>query len=656
MTLRSTANNILYSIICTICVSCNNSYERLTWQIADENSEELEAVLEHFETDSIKHLAAEYVINNMTKHYTQSSPAISEFHQKVLSEGDALGDDKVKRKRQLNSWWDGVQNKDTITVSYDASCIGRDFLIKDIDSATDIWKKSTWKAQVPFDVFCEYILPYRVTDEVLTIGSRDYLRKKYSFLIKGMKDVKTAFSRVHRYLHDSIQTEKLTYQHNFGAMAMEKVRVGNCIQRCIHEIHVMRALGIPVALDEVPFWADYSTKGHNWVSLILPDGAYCLPERDSDKKEPDSIPRRNTFIDSSIFYLDTCMSADYPYDVMIKKHHSKVFRHTFAYNEKISFDSKIGTKTRRFFSEPFRVDVSKDYGCNASVSVKADENTPYAFLCTYHTTEGWKPIAYSENEKGRFFFHNIGDSIVCMIATIHDDVVHPIDYPFIIKENRVTYCKPDYKKRRSVTLNRKYPLIGRFVSNWKAMIGGKFEVSNDSLFKYSKIVGQLNEFPLFRNGILFKDAECQYVRYISPEKQKAAMAEIEVYSDDEILKGSPFGLAVNNPERCFDGNVLTTIDKPHSGYSVGLDLKLKKKVNKVVWYPKNDDNFVLPSHTYELSYFTANGWKSLGVRQATDYFVTFDKVPNGVLLLLEDRAGGKEQRIFTYENGKQIWW
>ena len=33
-----------------------------------------------------------------------------------------------------------------------------------------------------------------------------------------------------------------------------------------------------------------------------------------------------------------------------------------------------------------------------------------------------------------------------------------------------------------------------------------------------------------------------------------------------------------------------------------------------------------------------------------------DNVPTNALLLLRNHTKGKEERIFTYENGEQVWW
>ena len=36
--------------------------------------------------------------------------------------------------------------------------------------------------------------------------------------------------------------------------------------------------------------------------------------------------------------------------------------------------------------------------------------------------------------------------------------------------------------------------------------------------------------------------------------------------------------------------------------------------------------------------------------------LSFANVPENALLLLHNKSRGREERIFTYENGQQIWW
>lgn len=49
-------------------------------------------------------------------------------------------------------------------------------------------------------------------------------------------------------------------------------------------------------------------------------------------------------------------------------------------------------------------------------------------------------------------------------------------------------------------------------------------------------------------------------------------------------------------------------------------------------------------------------WKSLGVQVAKAQHLQYHNIPENALLLLRNHSRGVEERIFTYEDGKQIWW
>lgn len=41
---------------------------------------------------------------------------------------------------------------------------------------------------------------------------------------------------------------------------------------------------------------------------------------------------------------------------------------------------------------------------------------------------------------------------------------------------------------------------------------------------------------------------------------------------------------------------------------------------------------------------------------SNDYFLNYDNVPSGALYWLKNHTRGIEERIFTIENGKQVFW
>ena len=81
----------------------------------------------------------------------------------------------------------------------------------------------------------------------------------------------------------------------------------------------------------------------------------------------------------------------------------------------------------------------------------------------------------------------------------------------------------------------------------------------------------------------------------------------------------------------------------------------RQTVRLTAKYPEDEINAVFPGESYELLYWR-NGWVSLGVQKATDSVLVYRRVPKGALLWLHKDDGKKRERIFTYENGKQIWY
>jgi len=137
------------------------------------------------------------------------------------------------------------------------------------------------------------------------------------------------------------------------------------------------------------------------------------------------------------------------------------------------------------------------------------------------------------------------------------------------------------------------------------------------------------------------------------------MAEIEFYEKGGTapLKGEIIGTKWGPPlKNAFDGDVLTFIDlwNPTSNW-VGLDLGRPVAISKIRFSSPNDKNHIVPGNLYELFYWD-NEWKSLGQQVAADKVLVYNKVPSDCLFLLRNYTEGKEERIFTYENGKQVWW
>ena len=89
--------------------------------------------------------------------------------------------------------------------------------------------------------------------------------------------------------------------------------------------------------------------------------------------------------------------------------------------------------------------------------------------------------------------------------------------------------------------------------------------------------------------------------------------------------------------------------------TITIDLGKKHRITEIIFSPYNDDNFVVPDNVYELLFYH-NEWKSLGQKTSSTYSIQYNNVPDNALLILKNLTKGKEERIFTYDNGKQSWW
>ena len=128
--------------------------------------------------------------------------------------------------------------------------------------------------------------------------------------------------------------------------------------------------------------------------------------------------------------------------------------------------------------------------------------------------------------------------------------------------------------------------------------------------------------------------------------------------DTKLLAGRHFADGVDsaNIGNVFDGNPATICKGISVGYTIGLDLGEgnSQSVTKITLSPSTDLNFVEKGHLYEL-YCYDTEWKMLGRVYAHEDKLTFDNVPENAILLLKDRSGGMEERIFEYRDGKQVW-
>lgn len=114
----------------------------------------------------------------------------------------------------------------------------------------------------------------------------------------------------------------------------------------------------------------------------------------------------------------------------------------------------------------------------------------------------------------------------------------------------------------------------------------------------------------------------------------------------------------NELEKALDSSLLSFYELEWESKNTGnlsLDFKSPKLISAISFCPRNDTNIIAVGDNYELFYWS-NRWISLGEKVASDNFLLYDKVPKGALLWLHNLTSGKEERIFTFDGKKQVWW
>jgi len=609
---------------------------------AGSNRAELEKVIEHYSslTDSLKLKAATFLIENMPGHGTLCSKAIYDIQEQL----GAYPHNRIDVV-SLNHLWDSLSNYNKPIFKEDLTNITADFLIKHIDHAFKVWNSVPWKNEITFDLFCNYILPYRFENEILSNNCSDILYNMYYPLVRNAKTMKEAYECLHKYIWEYLPSSSSKFPYILNPLSILHQQKATCLQRCVLFGSIMRAVGLPAAIDDVGFWANYSNGSHTWTSLVTLQGTYSIYRDETESKI-------NNKIDATLFEINHDIPKNYKLCTSFKKRCSKIWRSTFKNNNN-TFDTNLSYRFN--FNSNFKIDVSHEYGFKGHINLKLNKTLENLILCTYVTGADWQPVTRGLVLNSQATFNSLGDSVIYIPAYMSNNSIQTIGYPIMLSNGRISTLKPNMNDVQTVYLTRKYPITGKWMNEWAPLVGGVFEVSNDRNFESSINIHHINEMPIFFNEIHIElDKPYRYFRYKPNNQCYTPLAEIELYNSFRKIKPIIAYGDVTNINNCIDGDTFSKPDN-EKGYMITLDLGHPEIITTFRYFPWNDGNFVTLNHDYELLYFDKK-WISIGRKTAKDYFISFDNVPKNALLLLKDHTSGKEERPFTYENGEQIWW
>lgn len=625
---------------------------------AGNNRKELEKVLRHYQknpADSLKYEAACFLIENIPFYAYSTGEQLENYKFYYawlkLSKGKTPQQVADSVKKIFGPMKESKKKCDIMEI--DSA-----YLCHNIDWAFKVWQEQPWGKNISFEAFCEYLLPYRIDDEPLTYW-REMYYDKYNSLLDSLRMSDTLDREdplvAARYLMDRLPDKNTYYTSiapfSFGHIGPEFVQYqsGSCRELTDFTIYLFRALGIPCAIDYLPVRGN-DNAGHFWVMLWDKNGEGYISD----------------FM-TNLIRVRKCFLYQW-------EGAAKIYRNTFSVNRELHKQmAQYGEEVYSFWRIPKFKDVTFDYAYSYQRELiiplekqyKNERNGRIAYLCASNR-DRWIPVDWTVYDAGHLAFRYVRNGSVMRVATYEDGALCFLTDPFYMdRETNVPHYYSIGEKKQDVVLYAKSNIEVEDLVR-ERMIGGVFEGSNqpdfskkDTLFIIQNKPDRLNTAVCSRS-----DKEYCYIRYVGPPNSHCNVAEIAFYgkSDTVALSGKIMGTpgcwghdGRHEYTNVFDGKTWTSFDysEPNGGWT-GLDLGRKMPIDRIIYTPRNGDNYVRPGDSYEL-FYCDRGWKSAGKIKATADSLAFRDVPENALLFLRNYTRGVDERIFIYENGTQRW-
>ena len=393
------------NILCAIVISLSTTDKlESVLEAAGDNKHELQAVLDHYESqgENQKYDAACFLIENMAGHnyaelvFFNENDEVVPFDSLSYENYDEASTAMHALEKEHGSIRYGkgkvVEDIQTITSAY---------LIDNIDLAFTAWQTNPWAKHLTFGDFCEYVLPYRGSNEPIE-SWRGELMSTFASLEDELDDSSDPFEAgklLEQKANAIIGFDPIFYLHptDQGFAEMKQRGLGRCEDITNMQIYARRAGGIAVASDYTPLWAK-AGNNHAWSVIIGPDGKGYAP---------------------------------------IHNVAAKVYRKT--YSEQLdSLGAKLeeGEQAPRWLKGKYYKDVTTSYGDVSDITIPMQEfpDEKFGYICVFNSGS-WGPIHWSDLKFGYANFKGMGRDILYMPAYFRDENVIETEVPLILHKN-----------------------------------------------------------------------------------------------------------------------------------------------------------------------------------------------------------------------------
>jgi hypothetical protein len=315
-----------------------------------------------------------------------------------------------------------------------------------IRRALQVWTHSPVSQQLSFRNFLEYILPYRSGAEPWSDYSTE-ITGRYSGILDSttnQRDPVEAASRINNELKTWLKFDLRSHAelNEPSILGILDIKLGSCNSLAQFATQACRAIGVPTAIDECPYWA-HRNSGHAW-NVVLDTTGKWIPFSAADKNPYEFMP------------ISDSVKAP------------KIFRRLYSKNPHFQPPFGSAADLPPVFRSPNYLDVTEEYVSTSEVIIRPDmeicKGCSVLYLAVFNADQ-WCIVAWAEIRQGIARFTSIGnDSIVYLPVFYKDDQIVPAAEPFIVTDDTAIQIIPDTAFRQSFSL----PIFNRFYAeDWK---------------------------------------------------------------------------------------------------------------------------------------------------------------------------------------------
>lgn len=649
-------------ILLLLLTACQ-SKDRLDMALeyAGDNRAELEKVLEHYRGDEMKYQAARFLIENMVGHSGHDSTAVQQY-QAVYDKYVAISE---KHKWKVNNDWqkeiDKFWSENRYKVLHlssqkDIQTIQADWLIREIDRSFKAWQENAYTRNAPFEDFCRYILPYRYAEGICIDNSRDVFYQRHAHVFSDTtRRISIVIDSLHQQYSDQLYCDMAAVDMPiYDTKTFEYIKRGVCDTKAWYNCLQLSALGMAVAIDFVPAWANRSG-GHVWNSLIINGETYPFePFNDWERWKYKQVYNNESFDR----YWGRFRAA-------------KIYRRTFEYYlEGPLADPKVNREDiPSLFLNPFMRDVSNEYfktvDVNISLSHPVKKDIKYAYLCIYGN-HGWTPVQWGKIcRNGKVLFKDMGKDIVYLPMFYQNGNLLPAGPAFLLNSNGQQIILQPEKEVKPITVSTYTSfLLPDEILKLEAMLKNACLCgdNNPEFSNPDTLVSLPRNQEAWGNEITISNpSQYRYLRLDLPG-DSIGLCEISFYDSISNRAIQPVRIISTNLQSI---NLKEDIRQIMDGYSAtGWRGKANQKgficwelpescsIAKIKYYPYITPHFIRGKEV-SLQYWD-NTWITAGTQCWEKGTLTFHDVPQGTIYRVH--IDGTNDRIFTYKNGLIEWY